>query len=86
MSANEGLTYEPAACWRRLQATKSEFFFEDLDGLMKERYAQFLEELMGYERQSFINAHPYQRASRVVSTRPTAFTSGTSLPGSECWP
>jgi putative transposase len=66
MRAVEALTYEPAAVWRRLQATKSEFFFEDLDGLMKERHRQFLEELMGYERQCFLNAHPYQRCEQRV--------------------
>jgi len=66
MRAVEALTYEPAACWQRLQATKREFFFEDLDELMKERYTQFLEELMGYERQCFINAHPYQRVEQRV--------------------
>jgi hypothetical protein len=47
MRADEALTYEPAACWQRLQAAKSEFFFEDLDQLMKARHRQFLEELMG---------------------------------------
>ena len=66
MRAGEALTYEPAACWRRLQAAKHEFFFEDLDQLMKERHRQFLEELMGYERQCFINAHPYQRSEQRV--------------------
>ncbi len=67
MRADEALTYEPAACWQRLQAAKnSEFFFEDLDALMKDRYGQFLEELMGYERQCFINAHPYQRSEARV--------------------
>ena len=66
MRACEALTYEPAACWRRLQAVKPEFFFEDLDQLMKERHRQFLEELMGYERQCFINAHPYQRSEQRV--------------------
>lgn len=66
MRAVEALTYEPAACWRRLQAAKSEFFFEDLAQLMKERHQQFLEELMGYERQRFINAHPYQRSEGRV--------------------
>jgi len=66
MRACEALNYEPAACWRRLQATKHEFFFEDLDQLMKERHRQFLEELMGYERQCFINAHPYQRSEQRV--------------------
>src|SRR5262245_15930211 len=66
MRAVEALSYEPAACWRRLQATKSEFFLEDLDQLMKERYAQFLEELMGYERQCYIHAHPYARVEGRV--------------------
>ncbi len=66
MRASEALTYEPAAVWRRLQAAKHEFFFEDLDQLMKERHRQFLEELMGYERQCFINAHPYQRCEQRV--------------------
>jgi len=66
MRAVEGLTYEPAAVWRRLQAAKNEFFFEDLDGLMKERHRQFLEELMGYERQCFLQAHPYQRTPERV--------------------
>jgi len=66
MRASEALTYEPAAVWRRLQVAKHEFFFEDLDQLMKERHRQFLEELMGYERQCFINAHPYQRCEQRV--------------------
>src|SRR5512136_917179 len=66
MRASEALTYEPAACWRRLQAAKHEFFFEDLDQLMKERHRQFLEELMGDERQCFINAHPYERSEQRV--------------------
>jgi putative transposase len=66
MRACEALTYEPAACWRRLQAAKHEFFFEDLDQLMKERHGQFLEELMGYERQCFLQAHPYQRSPQRV--------------------
>jgi putative transposase len=66
MRASEALTYEAAACWRRLQAAKHEFFFEDLDQLMKERHRQFLEELMGHERQCFINAPRYQRSEQRV--------------------
>ena len=66
MRAVEALTYEPAVCWQRLQAAKSEFFFEDFDQLMKERHRQFLEELIGYERQCFLNAHPYQRCEQRV--------------------
>ena len=65
MRASEALTYEPAACWRRLQQSK-EFFFEDLDAHLKEQHQRFLEELMLYERQCFLNAQPYERsASRV---------------------
>jgi len=64
MRACEALTYEPAACWRRLQQTKHEFFFEDLDQLMKDRHRQFLEELMGHERQCFLNAQPYERSAQ----------------------
>ena len=66
MRASEALTFEPAACWRRLQAAKGEFFFEDLDQLMKDQHRQFLEELMGYERQCFLNAQPYQRTQNRV--------------------
>jgi len=66
MRACEALTYEPAACWRRLQQAKPEFFFEDLDALMKQQHQQFLEALMGYERQCFLNAHPYERSAQRV--------------------
>jgi transposase-like protein len=66
MRACEALSYEPAACWRRLQHAKHEFFFEDLDQLMKERHRQFLEQLMGYERQCFLNAQPYERSAQRV--------------------
>ncbi len=66
MRGNQPLNYEPAACWQRLQASKHELFFEDLDQQLKERHRQFLEELMGRERQNFINAHPYQRSEQRV--------------------
>ena len=46
MRACEALTFEPAACWRRLQQAKHEFFFEDSDQLMKERHRQFLEQII----------------------------------------
>jgi putative transposase len=65
MNANRALVIEPAASWRRLQQS-NEFFFEDLDGQMKEHHRQFLEALMGYERQCFLNAHPYQRTEARV--------------------
>lgn len=66
MRASEALTYEPAACWRRLQQANPEFFFEDLDVLMKEQQHQFLEDLMIEERQCFLNAHPYERSEQRV--------------------
>ncbi len=66
MRASEALNFEPAACWRRLQASKHEFFFEDLDQLMKEQYQKFLEQIMCQERQMFLNAHPYERCEQRV--------------------
>ena len=65
MNANRALVIEPAASWRRLQQS-NEFFFEDLEAQMKEHHRQFLEALMGYERQCFLNAHPYQRTAARV--------------------
>src|SRR5262249_2268056 len=65
MRASEALTYEPAACWRRLQESK-EFFFEDLEAHMKEQHQRFLENLMRYERQCFLNAQPYQRSAQRI--------------------
>jgi len=64
MRACEALDFEPAACWRRLQQAKHEFFFEDLEAQMKDNHQRFLEALMGYERQCFLNAHPYERSDR----------------------
>jgi putative transposase len=61
MRANSALVIEPAQSWKRLQAANPEFFLEDLDSLLFEQYRQTLEALMCYERQEFINAHPYQR-------------------------
>lgn len=66
MRDNEALVIEPAKSWQRLQPHNPEFFFEDLDQLMKENYQQFLEMLMGYERQCFLNAHPYERSQERV--------------------
>jgi transposase-like protein len=66
MRACEALTFEPAACWRRLQQAKHEFFFEDLDELMKDRHREFLEELMNHERQCFLNVEPYERSAGRV--------------------
>lgn len=65
MNANPALIIEPAASWRRLQQA-NEFFFQGLDEQMKEQHRQFLEALMGYERQCFLNAQPYQRTAARV--------------------
>ena len=65
MSTSTALVIEPAASWRRLQQS-SEFFFQDLDAQMKEHHRQFLEALMGYERQCFLNAQPYERTEQRV--------------------
>jgi len=65
MRACEALVIEPAASWRRLQSSK-EFFFEDLDELMKENHRVFLERLMLHERQCFLNADPYERCETRV--------------------
>lgn len=60
MRANSALVIEPAQSWKRLQGAK-EFFFENLDELLHAQHRAILEELMGYERQCFLNANPYQR-------------------------
>lgn len=65
MRDNEALVIEPAKSWQRLQQSK-EMFFEDLDRMLKENHQQFLETLMSYERQCFLNAHPYQRTDQRV--------------------
>ena len=65
MRANSALVIEPAESWKRLQGAK-EFFIENIDEHLHEQYQAMLEGLMCYERQCFLNAHPYQRhAGRV---------------------
>jgi putative transposase len=65
MRTNRVLVIEPAASWRRLQHA-NEFFLQDLDEQMKANHRQFLEGLMRYERQCFLNAQPYERAEGRV--------------------
>jgi len=65
MRANEALVIEPAKSWQRLQQA-NEFFVQDLDQQLKEHHRQFLEALMCYERQCFLNAQPYQRSPQRV--------------------
>ena len=65
MRANSALVIEPAQSWKRLQGAK-EFFIENLDEFLHAQHKAVLEELMLYERECFLNAHPYQRhAGRV---------------------
>jgi len=63
--ACEALVIEPARSWQRLQHAR-EFFFEDLEAQIREHHRQFLESLMGYERQCFLNAHPFERTPARV--------------------
>jgi putative transposase len=60
MRANSALVIEPAQSWKRLQGAK-EFFIENLDEFLHAQHKAVLEELMLYERECFLNAHPYQR-------------------------
>ena len=60
MRTNRVLVIEPAESFKRLQGAK-EFFIENLDDLLHQQHRAMLEDLMLYERQCFLNAHPYQR-------------------------
>ena len=60
MRTNRVLVIEPAQSFERLQGAK-EFFVENLDDLLHEQHRIVLEDLMRYERQCFLNAHPYER-------------------------
>lgn len=60
MRTNRVLVIEPAQSYERLQGAK-EFFVENLDELLHKQHRAILEDLMCYERQCFLNAHPYQR-------------------------
>lgn len=66
MRTNSVLVMEPAKSWPRLQAASQEWFFEDLDQLLKEQHRKFLEQLMLYERQCFLNVPRYQRSEQRV--------------------
>jgi putative transposase len=62
--ASQALVIEPAKSWQRLQAASPEFFFEDLEAQMKANHQRFLEELMRYEREQFINCARYERSEQ----------------------
>src|SRR5437867_3572703 len=66
MRTNNVLVIEPAKSWPRLQAASKEWFFEDLDQMLKEQHRQFLNELMLYERQCFLNVERYERSEQRV--------------------
>jgi putative transposase len=56
------LVIEPAQSWPRLQHLKdSEWFVHDLEQQLKDNHRRFLDTLMRYERQQYLNAAPYQR-------------------------
>ena len=65
LRTNNVLVIEPAKSWLRLQSAK-EFFFEDLEVQMKENHRRFLDELMRYERQRFLNVEAYERSDARV--------------------
>ena len=67
MRTNRVLVIEPAQSFKRLQGAK-EFFVDDLDELLHQQHRAILEDLMLYERQCFLNAHPYQRHDGRVDT------------------
>jgi transposase-like protein len=60
MRVPEELIIEGARSWRRVQQFK-EWFVDDLEQLQRDNHQRFLEALMGYERQCFLNADPYER-------------------------
>ncbi len=62
--ASQALVIEPAKSWQRLQEASKEFFFEDLEAQVKENHQRFLEELMRYEREQFINCARYERSEQ----------------------
>jgi putative transposase len=60
--ASEALVIEPARSWQRLQQAKE--FFVDLEVQAQEQHQEFLNKLMEYERQSYLQCEPYQRCSQ----------------------
>lgn len=56
------LTIDSAQDWQRLQDCK-EWFLDDFEQLQREHHRRFLEELMRYERQCFLNVAPYERGT-----------------------
>ncbi len=61
MTVLHELRIEPAQSWRRVQELKH-WFVEDLEQMQRDNHQRFLESLMLYERQRFLQAHPYQRS------------------------
>ena len=60
--ASEALVIEPAKSWRRLQQAKD--FFADLDEQANEQRQLFLNQLMEYERQTYLKCQPYERVAQ----------------------
>lgn len=66
MRTNSVLVIEPARSWPRLQAVSREWFLADVDQILHEQHRQFLEQLMLYERQCFLNTERYARSAGRV--------------------
>jgi putative transposase len=60
MRSNEPLVFNAAQSWKRLQQSGLSWA-EDAEDHFRDLYRQFMEELMRYERQTYLGATPYQR-------------------------
>lgn len=65
MTVHDELRIEPAQSWQRVQDL-NEWFLEDIEELQRQNHQRFLEALMVYERQRFLNAQPYERSQGRV--------------------
>jgi putative transposase len=63
MRSDQPLVINAAQSWKRLQDSKAQFP-EQAEELFKEQYGCFLEQLMLYERQEFLQLQPYQRSHK----------------------
>ncbi len=59
--ASEALVIEPAKSWQRLQQVKD--WFVDLEVQLQEQRQAFLNQLMEYERQRYLNCERYERVA-----------------------
>ena len=58
--SNEPLSFDAAESWKRMQGSGAALG-EDLEDHFKDLYRQFLDRLMIYDRQEFLQVQPYER-------------------------